>query len=693
MEDLAYLAFWAYNTTVLLHLLRGDEGIREACEASEELDVLDNFAELIHSIHGEPRAFRKGKSLSLSVFIIRATERRVDAMLDAALLDYEPLEDFDDLRFEGDWNLFKSITGRSNKRSTAMKASDIFANGSSTSSGASDVGLPASPSLFGSLRENVVNGSPFKSMLSQPSISDLNDSATTRSQSADSSMTISAATGVFSGDNEIKPQRITEILSAVLMILNLYEVNPAVTIQAFSQIFYWIFSELFNRILVRKKYLCRSKAMQIKMNITVLEDWIRNNGLPIRIVTQHLEPLSQLLQWLQCCSQIRHFDTLIGTLQSLKALNPLQMRRAVRDYRFEVNEGKMTEECAQYLAQLQKDWEKRRVQLGVAAEQAKASGQKATSSPASARHGAHIDTLFDGTQAMMDFVPQGGPECLGEMFESRYMLPFQLPTNNACLVATPPANASFARTTMTLGVHDAPKGSRPSSRGSFASGSPMGWSLPDEDVLRRLPPNFFRWLKERKAQLRREEDAFRVHRPSPARSHPLHAIIHGDIAPTKSMFHQNEPLPPVAEDEITPVLPASASYPAGKLFKPPPTLRSSQSLEALRQSAKTTFSPTPIDRHQRSESFELQDRLSSGPLSVQYRGNAQPQSAPLPGDAMLETTPSHPSRKRVDSTSSGRKWWQIGSPSATSDRQNPMQDFDTRHNEGTNGGYVWGMGG
>lgn len=44
-----------------------------------------------------------------------------------------------------------------------------------------------------------------------------------------------------------------------------------------------------------------------------------------------------------------------------------QMRRAIRDYKYEVNEGRMTEECAQYLEQLQKDWEKHRVRLGVEA--------------------------------------------------------------------------------------------------------------------------------------------------------------------------------------------------------------------------------------------------------------------------------------------------------------------------------------
>ncbi len=40
------------------------------------------------------------------------------------------------------------------------------------------------------------------------------------------------------------------------------------------------------------------------------------------------------------------------------------MRRAVKDYRYEVGESRMDEECAQYLTQLQKDWERQRVKIG-----------------------------------------------------------------------------------------------------------------------------------------------------------------------------------------------------------------------------------------------------------------------------------------------------------------------------------------
>lgn len=51
------------------------------------------------------------------------------------------------------------------------------------------------------------------------------------------------------------------------------------------------------------------------------------------------------------------------------------MRRAVRDYKYEVNEGRMTEECIQYLTQLQKDWERHRVKLGVEAMRKEVSHQ------------------------------------------------------------------------------------------------------------------------------------------------------------------------------------------------------------------------------------------------------------------------------------------------------------------------------
>jgi hypothetical protein len=42
----------------------------------------------------------------------------------------------------------------------------------------------------------------------------------------------------------------------------------------------------------------RSKAVQIGMNMVVLEEWVEDMGLPRGIVS-HLTPVRDLLNWLQ----------------------------------------------------------------------------------------------------------------------------------------------------------------------------------------------------------------------------------------------------------------------------------------------------------------------------------------------------------------------------------------------------------
>jgi hypothetical protein len=56
--------------------------------------------------------------------------------------------------------------------------------------------------------------------------------------------------------------------------------------------------EVFNRILTRKRYLCRSRAVQVTRNIAKLEAWAVSIGLP-QGVTSHFSPVHELLHWLQ----------------------------------------------------------------------------------------------------------------------------------------------------------------------------------------------------------------------------------------------------------------------------------------------------------------------------------------------------------------------------------------------------------
>ena len=63
----------------------------------------------------------------------------------------------------------------------------------------------------------------------------------------------------------------------------------------------------FNRMLTRKKLLCRSRAMQISLNLSVLEEWIGSVGLPSG-VGGHFTGVRELLSWLQVWCSVLRFD-------------------------------------------------------------------------------------------------------------------------------------------------------------------------------------------------------------------------------------------------------------------------------------------------------------------------------------------------------------------------------------------------
>ncbi|KAG0755193.1 hypothetical protein G6F62_009485 [Rhizopus arrhizus] len=137
----------------------------------------------------------------------------------------------------------------------------------------------------------------------------------------------------------ISPESITTLLSCTLYVLQSYEVHSTIIIQALAQFFHFMSCELFNHILTKKKYLCRSKAVQFRMNLAELEEWIRNNRLPSNLLS-YLKPTIQLVQLLQCIS---HLDTL-ESMDMFDALNTLQIRRCITNYRYETNEQKISNE-------------------------------------------------------------------------------------------------------------------------------------------------------------------------------------------------------------------------------------------------------------------------------------------------------------------------------------------------------------
>ena len=287
--DMTIMAFWLSNSLLLLHYLRKDAGLVDATQKYQLV-----LADVIQEIF---------------ILILRDAERRIDKVLDKAVLDHEPIPGFEDITFQHEWKIFKSKS------------------------------KPKPPEP---LEKRFRPPSPKRQM--QPS-----------------------------------PRNVTSLLSSTLFVLELYDIHSVILVQILAQLFYWLGAEIFNRILNNRKYLARTKAMQIRMNISTLEDWaLQNNRAPehyeagstvssgetsVEAAKKHLGPVQQLLQWLQVLSSIgEDFEALIGTLQSFPRLNPAQLIHAVKFYRPEVGESTLPKGSLKYLETLSAELQVRHAQ-------------------------------------------------------------------------------------------------------------------------------------------------------------------------------------------------------------------------------------------------------------------------------------------------------------------------------------------
>jgi hypothetical protein len=248
------------------------------------------------------------------ILIIRDAERRMDKVLDSAMLEHETIPGFEDIAFQHEWKIFK--------------------------------------------RKNQVKEEPVEKRFRPPS---------PKARAKPS------------------PRNITSLLSSTLFVLDLYDIHSVITAQILAQLLYWLGAELFNRIMSNRKYLARTKAMQIRMNISSLEEWARtNNRQPehyehgsmtssgettIDATRRHLAPLIQLLQWLQCFSSLANDDleALVGTLQQLTRLSWQQLIHAVKHYRPEVGEKGLPKSAMKYLNSMQRETQLRKAQKKTAA--------------------------------------------------------------------------------------------------------------------------------------------------------------------------------------------------------------------------------------------------------------------------------------------------------------------------------------
>ena len=255
---------------------------------------------------------------------------------------------------------------------------------------------------------------------------------------------------------KLSPRNVTSLLSSTLFVLDLYDIHSVIIAQLLSQLFYWIGAELFNHILSNKIYLARTKAMQIRMNISTLEDWARsNNRSPehyengslstsgedtVEAARKHLTPVVQLLQWLQCFSSLDYTSDSQGPLQDtikqMTRLTPHQLFHSVSHYRYEKEEKTMPKVARKRLLALQNESQRKWEQMRHENEKA-AKRQSQPPSPA-APPNASKPVDKSGGHALSDAPPEelnsavqpdeDEPPSERLLMDPAHMLQFSLPT-------------------------------------------------------------------------------------------------------------------------------------------------------------------------------------------------------------------------------------------------------------------------
>ncbi|KAK8133964.1 hypothetical protein PG984_005976 [Apiospora sp. TS-2023a] len=347
--DMTILAFWMSNATLLLHYLKKDAGL---VEATTEFQA--QLAELVNEIF---------------ILVVRDAERRMDKVLEPAMLDHETIPGFENVTFQHEWKIFK--------------------------------------------RKKEVKQEPIEKRYRPPS-------PKARAKPA--------------------PRSVTSLMSSTLFVLDLYDIHSVITSQIISQLLYWLGAELFNHIMDNRKFLARTKAMQIRMNISVIEDWARaNNRKPehyehgdttatgettLDAARRHLAPVVQLLQWLQCFSSLEpdNLEALVGTLQQLKRLSPQQLLFSAKYYRPEVGEKGLPKSAAKYLEAMQKEVDAKRDRRRTMPPPGP--GSVPTTPIKNTSNGFDIDT--PGSAPNPEVEEYEMPE--GVNFDPSLMLPFSLPS-------------------------------------------------------------------------------------------------------------------------------------------------------------------------------------------------------------------------------------------------------------------------
>jgi len=159
----------------------------------------------------------------IAVFVIRYVEKRIDRLLNPAILDHSLVpSEFEGIQFESEWSFLRSLTPKQKPAPTQAVAQSAK-NGIISSP--SHPGQPSSP----------VPSSP------QPShraIASLRHNFS-RSHGGSSSVSLHSMFNDSQPPESLSPISITSVFDALQTFLILSGTNPALITQVWSQVFYW----------------------------------------------------------------------------------------------------------------------------------------------------------------------------------------------------------------------------------------------------------------------------------------------------------------------------------------------------------------------------------------------------------------------------------------------------------------------
>nr|CAB3264158.1 unconventional myosin-Va [Phallusia mammillata] len=125
-------------------------------------------------------------------------------------------------------------------------------------------------------------------------------------------------------------------LSAFHNMMIQHGTEPALIKQVFRQVFYAITAHTLNNQLVRKELCNWSKAMQIRYNVSQLEEWLRKTNLAESMIRDTLEPLVHASQLLQVKKQsdgdAEEVCKMCTSLNAQQIVKLLQMMTPTNDY-------------------------------------------------------------------------------------------------------------------------------------------------------------------------------------------------------------------------------------------------------------------------------------------------------------------------------------------------------------------------